>query len=204
MPFIQDESSVDLFNRGNKLYEEKEYDKASIFFKQVLEKNPYIYQIHINIGNCYRDKGEYDKAIEEYNLVIEAVKTKTGNLKGDMGAAKALANVGECFLRKGNIEAAQQNLKAAIDNYPNDEYLAFNVGELYFSEGQTEKAIEYFELASQINPKWADPYLKLGYVYLNQTNYAKGLQYFKKFLELESDSPRASTVRDIIITLEKK
>ena len=203
IPFIEEESSMILFKEGNRLYEEGKYDEAIASFEQFLEKNPAIYQVHINIGNCYRDKGEYDKAIEEYNLIIEAVKKKKESLEGDLSAAKALANIGECHLKKGDMETAHKFFKDAVDIYPEDENLAYNVGEIYFKNTQIEEAIKYFELASKINPQWSEPCLKLGYAYLNKADYEKALLNFDKFLELDPESPQAQTVRDMIATIEK-
>jgi len=197
------ESSMIQFKEGNRLYQEKKYDEAIASFRQFLEENPAIYQAHINIGNCYRDKGEYDKAIEEYNLVIEAVKKTKGSLKEDISAAKALANIGECYLKKGDKETAHGYLKKAVDIYPEDANLAYNVGELCFSNNRMEEAINYFELASKINPLWADPFLRLGYVHLNQTNYEEALKSFRKFLDLAPDSTQAPAIQNLITTLEK-
>ena len=80
MPFLKDESSANLFQEGNILHEQKKYDEAIAAFKLFLEKNPTIYQVHINIGNCYKDKGEYDNAIQEYNLVLEAIEMEKKSL----------------------------------------------------------------------------------------------------------------------------
>jgi TolA-binding protein len=203
MPFLKDESSANLFQEGNTFHEQKKYDEAIAAFKLFLEKNPTIHQVRINIGNCYKDKGEYDKAIQEYNLVLDAIEMKKGNLEGDISAGKALANIGECYLKKGDMETAHKFLKEAIDNYPEDESLAYNVGELFFSSRQMEEAAKYFELAKNINPEWSEPYLKLGYTYSNLTHYEKAIQNFTKFLDLEPDSPQASEIRNIIDTLEK-
>jgi tetratricopeptide (TPR) repeat protein len=203
MPFLKDESSANLFQEGNTFYEQKKYDEAIASFKLFLEKNPTIHQVHINIGNCYRDNGQYDEAIQEYDLVLDAVKEKKGSLEGDISAAKALANIGECYLKKDDMETAHKFLKEAIDSFPEDESLAYNVGELFFSSSQMEEAAKYFELAKSINAKWSEPYLKLGYTYSNLAQYEKAILNFTKFLELEPDSQQAANIRNIIDALEK-
>lgn len=203
MPFLQEDTSRALFKEGNQLYEDKKFDEAIATFQKFLEENPTIYQVHINVGNCYRDKGEYDKAIEEYDLVLAAVQEKKGTLEGDISAGKALANIGECHLKKGDNETAHKFLKDAVDNYPEDENLAYNVGELFFSNNQMDEAIKYFELAAKINPEWAPPFLKLGYAYSNTASYKKAIQNFRKFLELEPDTPQAQDILNFINALEK-
>ena len=201
-PTIEDEATLNLIEKANQLYEERKYDEALVSYEQFLEKNPDAYQVHLSIGNCYREKEELDKAIEEYNRVLE--RAKNDDLMGKKMAAKALAGIGECYMRKEDFEEAKNFFKQSIENYPENEILAYNVGEIYFSNQKIEEAIHYFELAIQIKPKWSDPYLKLGYVYLNRADNTKAIKNFEKFLELEPDSERSLSVKNIIDYLKKR
>ena len=201
-PAIENEVSLNLIERANQLYEERKYDEALVSYEQFLEKNPNAYQVHLSIGDCYREKGELDKAIEEYNRVLE--QAKNDDLMGKEMAAKALAGIGECYMSKEDFEEAQNFFKQSIDNYPENEILAYNVGEIYFSNQKIDEAIHYFELAIQIKPKWSDPYLKLGYVYLNRADNAKAIENFEKFLKLEPHSERSLNVKNIIDYLKKR
>ena len=199
----QDEGSLELFEKGNKLFEEKKYDEALESFKQFLENNPQAYQIHFNIGNCYKEKNELEQAKAEFELVIKKAQeeetAETIKLQ-----AKALAGIGEIYLKREDLEKAQKYFKQSLGLSPNDEILAYNVGEIYFSNNKMDEAVEYFKLASQIKPSWPDPYLKLGYVYLNKGENDKALEILEKFLELEPDSARSSNVKNIIEYLKKK
>jgi len=200
-PVAQDEGSLDLFEEGSRLFEEKKYDEALESFEQFLENNPQVYQIHFNIGNCYKEKNELEQAEEEFELVIEKAQEEetpeTIKLQ-----AKALAGLGEIYLKREDLETAQKYFKKSLSLNSNDEILAYNVGEI-FSINKMDEAIEYFKLALKIKPLWTDPYLKLGYVYLNKGNNDKALDYFEKFLEFEPDSARSSKVKNIIEYLKK-
>jgi Tfp pilus assembly protein PilF len=44
----------------------------------------------------------------------------------------------------------------------------------------------------------------MGYVYLNKADNAKALENFEKFIKLEPDSERASSVKTIMEMLKKK
>lgn len=201
-PKIENEATLYLIEKANQLYEERKYDEALVSYEQFLEKNPDAYQVHLSIGNCYMEKGELDKAIEEYNSVLE--QAKNDDLMGKEIAAKALAGIGECYMRKEDFEEAQNFFKQSIDNYPENEILAYNVGEIYFSNQKMDDAIHYFELAIRIKPEWSDPYLKLGYVYLNKVDNAKAIENFEKFLEFEPHSERSLNVKNIIDYLKKQ
>ncbi len=196
---VKDEATLQLIEKGNQLFNEKNYDEAILVFREFLEKNPAVYQIHLNIGNCYREKGEYDAAVAEYNTLVERAAKETA---GAEYAAKALAAIGECSLRKGDIEKAQDYFKQSIEMYPNNEFLAYNVGEICFSNQKLDEAIQYFDLAAKIKPNWPEPYYKLGLVYLNKMEYDKAKENFNTFLTLEPSTERSASVKSILNYLD--
>jgi tetratricopeptide (TPR) repeat protein len=198
---IKDETSLAFIDRANQLFNEKNYDEALSFLQQFLEKNPAAYQIHVLVGDCYREKGDLDKAIESYNRAIE--EAKKDEKMGKEITAKALAGIGNCHLKKGDFETAQSFFRQSIDTYPDNEALAYNVGEIFFSSQKLDEAIQYFTIATQIKPDWAPPYYKLGLVNLNKADYEKAREHLKKFLELEPDSELAAQVKNILNELEK-
>jgi len=200
-PVIKDETALNLIEKANQLFTEQKYDEAIALLEQFLEKNPNLYLAHLNIGDCYREKGEFDKAIEEYNIALE--QAQKDDLMGREMAAKALAGIGECYLKKEDFETAQNYFKKSIESYPENEILAYNVGEIYFSNQKVEEAIYYFALSTQIKSDWSTPYLKLGYAYLNKGDFEKARLNLNKFLELDPESPEAPNVKNIIEYLEK-
>jgi len=198
---IKDTESLAIIDRATQLFNEKNYDESLTLLQQFLEKNPQAYQIHILIGDCYREKGDLDKAIESYNKAIE--EAKKDEKMGKEITAKALAAIGNCYINKGDFETAQSFFKQSIDTFPENEALAYNVGEIYFSSQKLDEAIQYFTIATQIKPDWPPPYYKLGLVYLNKADYEKAKEYLKKFIELEPESELAVQVKNILDYLEK-
>lgn len=198
---IKDESSLNLIEEANQLFTERQYDESIALLKQFLEKNPGVYQTYLNIGDCYREKGDVDKAVEEYNKVLE--EAKKDDVMGKEMVAKALAAIGDCYLKKGDFETATDYFKQSIESYSDNEILAYNVGEIYFSNQKIDEAIHYFNLSTQIKPDWGPPYLKLGYSYLNKGEYEKAKLNLNKFLELDPESPEAPKIKNIIDYLEK-
>ena len=198
---IKDTESLVIIDRATQLFNEKNYDESLTLLQQFLEKNPQAYQIHILIGDCYREKGDLDKAIESYNKAIE--EAKKDEKMGKEITAKALAAIGNCYINKGDFETAQSFFKQSIDTFPENEALAYNVGEIYFSSQKLDEAIQYFTIATQIKPDWPPPYYKLGLVYLNKADYEKAKECLKKFIELEPESELAVQVKNILDYLEK-
>ncbi|MCK4430685.1 MAG: tetratricopeptide repeat protein [Candidatus Aminicenantes bacterium] len=198
---IHDEASLSIFELGNKLFSERKYDEALEAYLQFLDKNPAVYYVRLSIGNCYREKAEYEKALEEYKKVIELTKNDPGS--GTEMESKVLAAMGELYLKKEDFEAAQSYFKQSIELIPDDETLAYNVGEIYFGNQEIDEAIHYYEMATRIKPQWSPPYLKIGYTYMNKGDFEKARFNLMKFLELDPESPEAPRVKSILEYLEK-
>lgn len=203
IPGIEDESTLALFEEGNQLYQEEKYAEAIAKYEEFLTANPTVYQITLNIGNCYRMLKEYDKAIQAYQVILDKVMAEKGTYEGNESAARALASMGETYMLMGDLDKAAQFMQQAIELFPNDEVLAFNVGEIFFNQGEAVKAIDYYKLATTIKEDWAPPYRQLGYAYLNKGEYQLAIDSLKKFLELAPDDPQAPTIESLIPKLEE-
>lgn len=201
---LSDESAFELFEKGNQLTNEEKYDEALQTFEQFLDKYPEVYQVHLNIGQCYLKKGDLDAAKANFQLVLDKTLETHGDYKGDPDAAlRSFTGLGEVAIQGQDYEAAQKYFSQALEISPQDEVAALNVGEILFSNQKTDEAIHYYDMAIQIKPDWSKPYLKLGYVYLNKADYEKALEYFNKFIEMDPENPEVPIVKNIIATIEK-
>lgn len=95
------EEDLGLVEKGNRLFEDKNCNEALSLYRQFLDKHPNHFQVHFNIGNCYKEMGEYEKALEEYGLVLDKVRETNPDMNGDALATKTLAATGEIALKKG-------------------------------------------------------------------------------------------------------
>jgi len=199
--FVQDEATFKMLEEGNTLFKDGKYDTAIVTYEDFLTKNPGAYQILLNIGDCYREKGEYDTALQKYNLLIE--KSAADSTMGKVMAAKGLAAIGLCYLKQDKLTEAQDYFKKSIEMAPQDETLPYNVAEIYFSSGQIDEAIKYFEVAIQIKPEWPDPYLRIAYAYLNKGDMAKAAENLDKFIKLEPETERTAQAKSILEAIKK-
>jgi len=200
-PVAQDDATLVLIEQAGRLFSTGNFDGALATFRQILTENPELYQINISIGDCLREKGEIDSALETYAGVLEQAKADSQN--GKQMTAKALARIGECHIIKGDFETAQGFFKQSIEAFPEDEVLAYNVGEIYFSNQKLDEAITYFSLAAKIKPGWSDAYYKLGLAYLNKADYEMARLNLSKVLELEPEGDRAAIAKGILDTIDK-
>jgi Tfp pilus assembly protein PilF len=190
-------SDATFVEQGNALFAEGKFEEAMEAFKQFQEKTPEFFEIHINIGNCLVKMEKYDEAIAEFNKFLEKAKEGKPEVK-----AKALASIGEIYIKKEDMETAQDYFKKSVDLNPKDEILAYNVGEIYFGNNKNEEAVKYLSIASQIKPQWGTPHLKLGYVYLNLGDMKKAVEHFSKFVKLDPENPEVPAINDLIKSLK--
>ncbi len=193
---IKDEASLAYIEQATRHFNDKEYDQALAILSQFLEQNPEAYQAQLLIGDCYREKGDLDKAIEIYGRAVE--DARSDEKRGIEVTAKGLAALGDVYLRKGDIDKAQEYFKQSVDSNPEDEVLAYNVGEIYFSNHKLDDAITYYLKATEIKPSWATPFYKLGLTSLNKADYDKAKEYFQRFLGLEPDGELAAQAKNIL------
>ena len=198
---VTKESDLALIEEAGQLYEERKFDEALVLLQEFLTNNPMAYHTHINIGDCYKEMGEYEKAEEEYDLALESAAADEES--GEEMMAKATAGKGDIYVRKGDLEKAQSFFKESIELLPENEILPYNVGEIYFANQKLDEAIEYYDIAIKIKPDWSPPYYRQGLVYLNKADYARAEQNFERFLEIDPNSELARQVRSMLDYLEK-
>jgi tetratricopeptide (TPR) repeat protein len=198
---VQDSLSTDnsLISQGKKLFAEARYDEAQAKFEKFLLKQPDFYQTHLEIGNCHKEKEEFELAMAQYKKALEKAPTDGTDIQL---IAQVNAAIGDLYIRKKDLKTAQEFFKKSLELDPKDEILAYNVGEIFFSNNKTNEAIHYFKLASLIKPKWGTPHLKMGYAYLNSADYKNAVTCFKKFLELDPESAEAPAIKELIASLK--
>jgi tetratricopeptide (TPR) repeat protein len=196
---VKDEASLQELETGNQLFSERKFDEALAVFQKFAAENPNVYQIYFNIGDVFREKEAFDKAVEQYNIAAAKSKEKADVVM----QAKALASCGEVFLRQSKFKEAQEYFTQSIALNPKDEILAYNVAEIFFGNNQTDNAIQYYKLAIQIKPEWSEPYVKIGYAYLNKGEIAKAVESFNEFLKRNPEPSKVAVVQNLIQSLKQ-
>ncbi len=143
-------------------------------------------QAPFRVGITYFGKGEYDKAIIEFEKSIEL----------DENHIESYYYLGQCYLQKGIIEYNNKNIFKAYSLYRKSNKIA-------------EQVIPKYEKIIEDNPKDLNSYLRLGYIYEVRSivpfinDYDKAQEYYLKALDLTTSS---SPVRNtgIIIYLNTR
>jgi tetratricopeptide (TPR) repeat protein len=180
-----------LLKEANRLLREKQYAEAITNYQALLVAQPEFYQIHEYIGVAYRELGDFDSALAEFNEVLEV----------DANHAPTLISIGDILVAQQKLEEAVVYFEKAVAQ-TTDAVVPYNVAEIYFTQGNAVKAIEYYQKAAEYRTDWADPHLKLGYAYLNTGDIEGAKTAFQKVVEIAPDTPQAQMAQAALSSLQ--
>ncbi|MBU4482886.1 MAG: tetratricopeptide repeat protein [Actinobacteria bacterium] len=128
------------------------------------------------VGKSYFSRGEYDKAIIEFEKSIELDENHT----------ESYYYLGQCYMQKGIIEYNNKNIFKAYGLYRKANEIA-------------EQVIPQYEQIIKNNPEDLNSHLKLGYIYEVRSiipfinDYDKALEYYLNALALDAVSESKNT-----------
>ena len=121
--------------------------KSGRLFGKPISK-AYLAIVYINRGGAYDYKGEYDRAIADFDKAIE-LNPKDGG---------AYINRGAVNYHKGEYDRAIADYTQAIKLDPKDAAVYTNRGIAYRRQGDFDRAIADYDKAIELNPKYANAY----------------------------------------------
>jgi tetratricopeptide (TPR) repeat protein/tRNA A-37 threonylcarbamoyl transferase component Bud32 len=161
-------------SEANALFHEKQYPKALVAYKKVVERNPSDAFATFRIAYIYAEGKNYDEAIRFYKKAIQL----------NPNDALAYYNMGNAYSAKGDKDKAIEFYEKAIQLNPNDADVYNNMGTAYSAKGDKDKAIEFYEKAIQLNPSYASAYYNMGTAYLAKGDMEKTTECYQKAARL--------------------
>lgn len=215
-----------MVNMGIEAYNEKEYGKSRDLFiggAEAAERAGFIDTLAIyNAGLAAEQIQDYTTALAQYNKAAETgylgaqmyiymanVYTAMDDTEGYLEVIKAgriaypedadlIVYELNYYLRNGQFEEAENNLKLAIEKEPMNKQLHFSLGVVYDNLGQTDKAAIAYQDAINIDPEYFDAVYNLGALYFNDgvemNNAANDIEDNKKY-EAKKAEAKASFVK---------
>ncbi len=188
------EEAVAVVDEAKALVEQGKYDEAISLYKDYIEKNPEITQVHNLIGEIYEKKEDYKSAVAEYEIVLAENPEETN----------ALFLAGRMYIKLFEYEKAEEYFLRLAELTPEDSDVMYTLGELMLDKGESEGAIEFYTNAVTLRPDFADAHMKLGYAHYAAQNWAEAIKHFEKFIELAPERPEVQFVQpDIEICKQK-
>lgn len=175
------------FNSGN-------WDEAIERYRALLAKAPSLHVIQLQIGNCYRNKKDYDKAIAAYGEVLDV----------DPGNDKATVGIGMANIEKGDLKAAEEALLPAAEGSTTaTKDVFFALGEVASARGDADGSVRWYEKAAEADPAWARPIYKLARLALNKGDREGAVRRLEQVIAIDPISPEAVQARADLAQLRK-
>ena len=175
-----------LLAEAEKARKEKDYDRVIELCSACLdslkdntsqEANNLRADAHNGQGIAYSEKGEQDRAIQEYDKAISIKPNE----------AKYYSNRGVAYNEKGGQDRAIQDFDKAISINPDKADYYSNRGNAYSGKGEYDRAIQDHDKAISINPNKADYYSSRGVAYRKKGLHDRAIQDFDKAISINPD-----------------
>src|SRR5262244_1954782 len=173
-------------------------------------------------ANGYYERGQYDRAIEDYNHVI-GLNPNHANAFSNRGAtyarkgeydraiesydeairlnpkhAAALYGRGNAYRRKGDYDRAIENYDEALRLNPRNANAFSNRGVAYGRKGDYDRAIENYDEALRLNPKYANALYNRGNAYRHKGDYNRAIENYDEAIELNPKHVDAFSNRGLV------
>ncbi len=119
---------------------------------QRVSANPSDPKTHLGLGYAYQSDGRYDKALEQYAIVLKSNPSDTA----------ALYNTGNIYFKLGVNDRAEKSMWAVLDIDPTHELAAKALGDYYAGKKQYKSLIATVKPAAEAHPELADLQYLLG------------------------------------------
>jgi tetratricopeptide (TPR) repeat protein len=134
-----------------------------------------------NLGQRWEQRGEYAKAIEQYQQAIA--------LRPNFYSA--YNNLAVCYGRLKQYPQAEAALKKSLSINPRNYFAMSNLAVIYLETGQVADGMRVAQQALEVEPGNANGHVTLGSAYLLSRRYDDAEREFREALRLEPDNTEA-------------
>ena len=150
-------------------FSKKDYQKALSIFSEILETDSNNPNIISNIGLCWANLNDEEKA-QEYYL-------KALNIDNKM--VQTIVNLSDSYVKTGKLLEAIDLLQTAVYNLPEVSVLKHYLARVYSIDN---------EILDE-NPKDIDANWDLGVIYFEWGDYQSAISYFENVIAQKDDNP---------------
>ncbi|MFH1283086.1 MAG: tetratricopeptide repeat protein [bacterium] len=180
-----------------------EHNRHAIAYKEkeeyqnAIEEYKKIIELRPGYANGYNDIGVLYKEIGEYDKAISAYKSA---IALNPNYTDAHNNLGNVYLELNDKSSALYEYTQAVNLNPDYAEAHNNMANLYYFSGDYEKAVEKYKDAIKIDPNLTAAHINLGVVYFKQGNYSEALNE----LEIaEKQEPENKSISQKITIIKK-
>jgi protein O-mannosyl-transferase len=170
------------------------YKDTETLFRHNLALNPNSLAAHINLGNVFFDRGDYQDAKEQYYQVLK--------IRPDF--AQAHNNLGNILEREGKLEQAIAELNLTLQLKPDYAEAYNNLGIVLELQGKMKEAVDDYNKALQLKPDYADPHNNLGNILAKQGKNQEAVEQYIEALNIEPNYPEVCNNLAIVLAKQGK
>lgn len=138
-------------------------------------------------GNQLFEKGEYDKAIENYNMAIILNPT----------FSEAYFNRGLCYYNLKKFEKSIEDYSKSAELDPKNPVIYNNRGDAYYRKQDFANAIVDYDKALGLNKKYLKAFYNRGLAYACLQDYEKAVADFNDVIKINPDFAEAYHIRGL-------
>jgi len=163
-------------------------NEAIIFLRQIEEIDDELPRITYLIGNRYRDLGQFEKAIPEYERALEIYRAWKVKPQWSFN----YANLARAYHETGQYDKEKKLYKKAERDFPDDPSLIRRQAILSLAEGKKKEANEYIDKYVSFRKESAWPESRivndLGNIYSDANIIDKAEEYYRQAALVEPDN----------------
>lgn len=172
------------FDLGLTYYYRDRYDQALEHLQRAIQLKPDYAPAINTLGNTYSAMGQWGKAIEIYEKIIEDAFYGTPHF--------ALSNMAVAYYRMKDYAHAEHFFLEALRLNPDFINALAGLGTMYIDLGRYNEAVVKLARAVRKDPKVGKLHFELGRAYLGQGDVVQARAEFAKAVELAPDTPLAA------------
>ncbi len=142
---------------------------------------------YYKIANDYYEKGDYEKAIENYNMAI---------LLNPL-FSEAYFNRALSYYQLKNYDKSIADYTEAAELDPKNPIIFNNKGDAYYRKQDYTGAIKDYDKAIMLNPNYLKAYYNRALSYASLEDYEKAVEDFTKVVQLKPDFAEAYHLRGL-------
>lgn len=171
-----------------------ELDEAEVLFREILEVEAGLPQIHQNLAYIYVQKQDWANAEASYLAALE--------LRPD--ASELMMSLAKVYLDSGQEEKAEEMLARAAAADPADASAQYNHGLALLDAGKTAEAQAAFEAALAADSSIAEAHFQLGLILVREGKVPEALEHLEAYVAASPEgAPNLATAQGLLEALGK-
>ncbi|NOY09134.1 MAG: tetratricopeptide repeat protein [Spirochaetes bacterium] len=169
--------------RGIKLYNLKQYDKALNEFKAIEDKKNLNIEVMYYIGLCLTQLGNYDDALLYLEQVVQSEFSFLHIFQSRMV-------LGYIYSVTGRYQLAEYEFRKVLESGLESSQIYAAIGYVLFSQGKIDESISFLKKSLEIDPDNSNAQNSLGYILTEQNrDIDRALKLCRQAVSKNSKNP---------------